>query len=226
MIFSIEEKHRDRCDQYLDKALDLFSNGGLSGENIIGSQKLSYILHDFVRAKEPIDSFSLRSSIGNVVSKMSKEKLRGVDRFLELLHRNFVSTFEREPSLFSCIASLNIDYHRLPKKNFTVDGKDVQILNYSQVDKQFKISQDFRKMGLYDREERLQMVDFSYALMEVKAATPETAFSKANAILEFFRAVLNFAELTGQYRLAEGGYRTLSVVQPDRSMLHGIQRDP
>ena len=211
------DKSRPKFEHYVSRLLSLFDEreAKIHGANIAKFELNVYVLHSLIECDKGLTSSSLRQLIHTTLFEMKKRGITDESSFFKLLDSAYLKSQEEKASVFNVVSSINLDVGRLPTTNFTVNGKEIRIVNYLQLERDFG-SIAFPDVGIYDHREISQLRGLSSSVIQVNARGVEHAYRQGHETFELFRGVLNLAEQLGTFAYQYGQPKILSRIQPSR----------
>jgi len=211
------DKSRQKFEHYVRRLLSLFDEreAKLTGPNIGKFELDLYVLHNLIECDKSLTSSRLRLLIETTLFEMKKQGITDESSFFKVLDSMHLKSQGEKASTFNVVCSINLDIDKLPNTNFAVNGREIRIINYVQLERDFGII-TFPKVGIYDSREISQLRRLSYSVIEVDATGVDDAYRQGHEKFELFRGILNLAEKFGIFTHQYGRPKILSRIQPSR----------
>jgi hypothetical protein len=214
-MFEIRRNYEERFRKYFEEAITLLREG-LKNERIFRFDTICYILTDML--KDGISrSIVLTPLIKSILTKTTPD---GVDSFLKKLNDSLNGDEHKDTYYF--VATSTLDLGTIENKVFEVNEQKIRLISFKDAEDEFKISSLFREWNVF-LDKIFDFMHYSYAVLDVKANTPEEAMEKSLSSFELFRGVLNLAHYYSTLHYTYyGGIpepKVLSILEPPRVIM-------
>lgn len=216
-MFSIRKGSETKFRKYLTDIQFLKNKeGGFTNGNIEKSRQISYILTDLFEGK--MSNSYLTDHIYGIILKT-----KIVDEIEFVNELNTRINPQGEKNQFIIVSTINLKYNTITNKSINLNKINFSFIDFSQAEKDYKISEHFNGWHLYRPEQKRTVLDYSYLVFEISEVNIVSAIKTAEDNLEHLRGIINLSQYYGSiHHHYYGGIpvpKTESIFQPPKIIM-------